>query len=105
MISEKELNEAIAECQGARNPNASTCIMLAAFLTIKREMYGSDESDYSFATEPKAEKYIDYYSDTEFGKMIDGKEAFEVWSVMDELMDAIQVLNPPLYKSVIRKIG
>ena len=43
MITEKDLQEAIAECQGQRNPNASTCIKLAAFLTIQKELFGKSE--------------------------------------------------------------
>ena len=39
MITEKDLQEAIAECQGERSPNASTCIKLAAFYTIKEHLY------------------------------------------------------------------
>ena len=35
MITEMDLQEAIAECQGKRNPNADTCIKLAAFYIIK----------------------------------------------------------------------
>ena len=34
MITEQDLLEAIAECQGQRNPNANTCIKLAAYYII-----------------------------------------------------------------------
>lgn len=40
MIKLEDLEEAIAECQGQRNPNADTCIKLAAFYTIKRKCLG-----------------------------------------------------------------
>ena len=40
MIREEDLQEAIAECQGQRNPNANTAIKLAAFYTIRRELFG-----------------------------------------------------------------
>ena len=52
MITEKDLQEAIAECQGQRNPNANTCIKLAAYLTIQKEMFGTQEElipTYSYA--------------------------------------------------------
>ena len=39
MITEQDLQEAIAECQGERHPNANTCMKLAAFYTIKNELY------------------------------------------------------------------
>lgn len=112
MITEKDLQEAIAECQGQRNPNASTCIKLAAFLTIQREMYGKNEPDqpitlrYSYAAEPQeqVETTIDYYSDTEFSKAIDGKSAADIWPIMDELMSVLQATNTRLYNGVMRKI-
>ena len=34
MIKEEDLQEAIAECQGVRNPNANTCLKLASYYTI-----------------------------------------------------------------------
>ena len=43
MITEKDLQEAIAECQGERNPNANTCIKLAAFYTIRNELFGNSD--------------------------------------------------------------
>jgi hypothetical protein len=114
VITEKDLQEAIAECQGQRNPNASTCIKLAAFLTIQREMYGNTEPiqdqpitpRYSYAAEPseQVETTIDYFSDTEFSKAIDGRSAADIWPIMDELMSVLQATNTRLYNGVIRKI-
>lgn len=114
MITEHDLKEAIAECQGTRNPNASTCIKLAAFLIIQRELYGTSEQlippmiepEYSYAAMPEndAEKTIDYQSDTEFSQAIDGREANEIWAIIDELMTVLQVTYPRLYAGVMRKI-
>ena len=39
MITENDLQEAIAECEGVRNPTANTCLKLAAFYTIKDKLY------------------------------------------------------------------
>lgn len=110
MITEHDLKEAIAECQGVRNPNADTCMKLASFLTIQKEMYGqkgeSRSPNYSFASAPteQIETIIDYESDTEFAQAIRGKDAWMMWEIVDEAMSAIQVLNPQLYKSIMRKI-
>ena len=110
MITEHDLQEAIAECQGVKNPNASTCIKLAAFLTIQKEMYGDKtattppalESAYSFDAGPT--DTVEYYSDTEFGQAIEGRKADNVWDVMDELMSTLKILHPRLYAAVLRKI-
>lgn len=49
-------------------------------------------------------KYIDYQRDTEFSRLIDGKEAYPVWEVMDELMQILKMIMPPLYSGTMQKI-
>ena len=110
MITEQDLIEAIAECQGERKPNANTCIKLAAFLTIKNELYGKAEdeerspsflpSGYSYANGPT----IDSSGDTEFSQIINGKDPSTVWPVIDELMSTVQALMPRLYNGVIQRL-
>lgn len=107
MITEQELLEAIAECQGQRNPNANTCIKLASFYTILDHLNAGKEPVreqpmYSFANE--AENTVRYQSGTEFADAIHGKDTDEVMSMMDELMTTLSVVNPPLYKSVMRRV-
>ena len=79
MITEKDLQEAIAECQGTRNPNANTCMMLAAFYTIKDHLFpeeGQDDPQYSYDTEPSTvgAETVNYFSETEFGRAVNGKD-------------------------------
>lgn len=104
MITERDLEQAIAECQGERSPNANTCIKLAAFYTIRSEMFGRPAEEhmagYSYATGPT----IDYSSDTEFSQIITGRDPADVWPVMDELMSTLYVLMPKLYNGVLRKL-
>ena len=102
MITERDVQEAIAECKGQRNPNANTCIKLAALLTIKREMFGESDRElppaYSYAPPP-------YNSGTEFFDAVKGKDINELLPVFDELMTTIQVLHPRLYDGVMTKIA
>lgn len=110
MITERDLEQAIAECQGERNPNANTCVKLAAFFIIRNELFGKSDplpersvdprTTYSYATGPT----IDYSSDSEFASIINGKDPSEVWPVMDELMETIRVLMPRLYNGVIQRL-
>ena len=113
MITEQDLQAAIAECKGKRNPDSSTCIKLAAFLIIQEHLYGKpSESEsapalpaYSYAAPPEqVETTIDYQSDTEFSAVIDGRRADDVWPVMEELMEVLRRTNKPLYNATIRKI-
>lgn len=125
MITEHDLQEAIAECEGERSPNANTCIKLAAFYTIKNELFGNSErltkqdilsligdsgsenaSGYSYAPPPEpVENTITYDSDTEFGRLIFGRDPAEVWPLIDELIsEALAVVNPRLYDSFMRRL-
>ena len=111
MITEHDLQEAILECQGQRNPSTSTCIKLAAFLTIQRELFGDPAPDeppqvYSYSKEPPSEPTdeITYDSGSEFSEAISGKHQEDVWPVIDELMDVLHTINPRLYDGVMRKL-
>lgn len=108
MITEKDLHEAIAECQGERNPNASTCMKLAAYYIILDHVKEKEPSfdGYSHDAYP-AEVVSDvvlYDGNSDFAKAISGMNSIEAWSLMDELMDAVMVTNPPLYNSVMRRL-
>jgi hypothetical protein len=90
---------------------------LAAFYTIKNELYPDHSGDvtkmvgqssgYSFAPPPEqVEKpTIDYSSDTEFGRLIAGKDPEKIWPVVDELVsEAVRAFNPKLYQAFLRKL-
>lgn len=115
MITEPEIDAAIAECVGKRNPDANTVRTLAALYTIKEHLYPSEQfgkseqlnatSNYSFAPPPDQkpdEIVID--SDSEFARVIAGRKQEEVWPVMDELMDALKQLYPKLYNAVMDRL-
>ena len=108
MITERDLDEAIAKCQGESNPTNSTCMKLAAFLTIKDYLYPHYEEPYphySYAAEPEpVETTVNYNSDTEFFQLANGMEYDKVWKIIAELMETLQVINPRLYAGVIKKL-
>ncbi len=104
MIRENDLREAIAEMQGQKNPNANTCIKLAAYYTIldhvtEREPRYGEMSSYSAGGSA-----IEYQGDSDFAKAIRGRNPSEVWPVIDELMTTIQVIHPRLYNGVMAKL-
>lgn len=98
MITLEDLQAAIAECEGVRNPTSSTCIKLAAFYTIKNELFGAPS--YSYAPPPVET----YQSDSEFSQAIQGKDTNDVLKLMDELVTTLSVVNPRLYASVMRRL-
>lgn len=101
MITERDLQEAIAECQGVRNPTANTAIKLAAFLTIQRELYGT-EPTYSY--EPPPAETPTYTSGTRFGELVQNMPATRVYEVFDDLMTTLAAINPRLYNGVVREL-
>lgn len=109
MITEVDLQEAILECQGQRNPTANTCIKLAAFLIIKKELYGEEQEpelpapQYSFAPAPDPSQIV-AASETDFARAIDGKAQKDVIPILDELMSTLQVIQPRLYDAVMAKL-
>lgn len=111
MITEQDLREAIAECQGVKNPTANTCIKLAAYYIILDHV-GTKEtalnpsmlSMFSKASTPHGNEPVIIDSDSEFAEAIRGKSQDDAWAVMDELMDTIRVIQPRLYDSVMNKI-
>ena len=118
MITLPDLETAIARCQGEENPNAQTCIKLAAFYIIRNEMYGGSEAaagppedlwlrEYSYDAKPadEPENLVDYDSGTDFSRAIDGKPAADLWPIMDELLTVLQATNPRLFDGVMRKIA
>jgi hypothetical protein len=106
LITEEELQEAIAECHGQRNPNSNTCIKLASFYTILDHVTHRQEETpmYSFANIAENTQTIEYNGSTEFADAVNGKDINSVMAVMDELMTTIMVVNPPLYRSVMRRV-
>ena len=104
MITKQDLETAIAECQGKRNPDAKTCIMLAAFLTIQREMFGEEHPSYSYASAP-VRNTIDIDSDSEFARAVKGMDDSEILPVIDELMSTLQIVQPRLYAAVMNRLA
>ena len=97
MITEQALLEAIAECQGEKNPDARTCRNLASFYTIL---------DHIELQQPVINQYSGDagYTNSELSRAIQEKGLANVLPALDELLDAVQVYNPKLYKSFLRKL-
>lgn len=94
LITRKDLLDAIEVCQGQKNPNANTCIKLAAYYTILD--HTPDTDGYSFANKP---------SDSEFMSVIKSKKMDEVLLVIDDLMEELQAVNPKLYYETMERFN
>ena len=95
MIREEELLAAIAECQGERNPNANTCIKLAAYYIILDHI-SSEPTDSA--------RGYSYSSGSEFSRIAERMEWERFMGIMEELMEALEVLCPKLYRATLDKM-
>lgn len=112
MITEHDLAEAIAECEGQRNPSANTCLKLAAFYTIRDKMYPAEQEKSNDVVMPNLTPYsysmsagpIDIDANTEFLQTVHNMDYNQLLPVMDELMTAVKTVMPRLYDGVMRKL-
>ena len=110
MITEHDLDEAIAACEGEIKPNASTCMKLASFYTIRDHLSGRTQSPsetYSGADNAGNRRPYNVMNDestSEFMRLISVVDINDAVVIIDELMDTIQVMSPRLYSGVIRKL-
>lgn len=43
--------------------------------------------------------------ESDFLRTVSGKDAEQIWEIIDELMGALEISNPRVYNSVMRKIS
>ena len=101
MFSKKELLDAIDELEAspATYQNAEK---LATFYSLYDHLY--IEKEPMSRIESVREVKIDRYGDSEFLEAITDKKPEDIWMVMDELMSALQALNPRLYQATMDRI-
>lgn len=84
MPTKEELDDAIEKYSNSPC-NYQTCQSLAMFLYLRDKLYGSEQG----------------YSNEDFRYEIGPKK---FWEIFDELLEALQVLNPKLYQSFMQKL-
>lgn len=117
MITEYEIDAAIAECVGKRDPDANTVRTLAALYTIKEHLYPAEEPDYiarpgkmvdgySYAPAPDQKPYtISLNSETDFARVIEGRDPEGIMPIMDEAMTLLQAVYPACYNAIMEKLS
>lgn len=101
MFNKSELLNAIddLEMSPATYQNAEK---LATFYLLYDHLYTRKEP--VGRVETVEEVIIDNHGDSDFLRLIDGKKAHSVWLIMDELIEAVQVLQPRLYEATIEEL-
>ena len=111
MLDEAEIRKEIArlEYEESSYPNYAK---LANLYVIRDKMQGAENARDKFvgyysgapapvAVEPAA---VGEYGDSEFLLAVSGKDPAKAWTVVDELMDTLSLVNRKVYDSVLRKI-
>ena len=103
MITEKDLTDAIRECESEPiTPNKVS--KLADFYIIYEHLFGRPvDTAYSYA--PQAEKVIYTDGGNEFLQAVNGKDTEKVVAIIDELMEAVKILQPRMYDGVICRLS
>ena len=115
MITEQDLKEAIAELQGRRNPTSTDCQKLAAYYTILDHLAdvtgdeirgASAMPSYSRSELPQADNLVDYnFTCQALKDDLNGRTSEKAYMILDELMNAVRVTNPELYRFAVRKLN
>ena len=114
MITEKEIAQAIKEC--LREPvTGNKRAVLADLIIIQDYLFGEPMQaqeapqqmpmqSYSEPPLEQVENYIQTSGDSEFLKAVDGRKADKVWKLIDELVEAVKILQPRMYTTFIDKV-
>lgn len=110
MLERRELEERIAEIVNKRDQSVSEIRDLAAFIIARNDL-DKEEAAGSYGdaapnpmTAPIVETIIGDYGDSEFLKVIAGKDSALVWNVINATMETLKVMEPRLYAGVLRRI-
>lgn len=92
MIDKKSLQEAISMCMREQNPNARTCIKLAAYIIILEYLAKAPPTDESSKGQADSESA---QSERSVSDMI---------PAIEDMLSEIQIVNPKVYDKYIRRI-
>lgn len=119
MLDKAEIRKEIARLEYEES-SYHNYAMLADLYVIRQQMqedeqgskstrlhaYSGDPAPAVQATASQAEvpQTVGSYGDSDFLRAIEGKDPSKVWTIMDELMDTLAVVNARVYNSVMQKI-
>jgi hypothetical protein len=104
MFTRAELDDAVNELLGGKH-SIQNCEKLAAIYVVLDHLYGEEKPMMQVSHDNKIESEVGYYGSSNFLKTIAGKSAKDVWRLMDELVEAITVLNPRLMNNFYEKLN
>lgn len=105
MFSKAELVDAIDQLKAGKH-SIQNCEKLAAVYIVLDHLYGEKPiMNVEYSNDSRIESEIGLYGESKFLKTVAGKSAESVWILIDELVDALAVLNPRLVNSFFEKLN
>ena len=104
MFSEAELIDAIDQLKAGKH-SIQNCEKLAAVYIVLDHLYGERLVMDTGYSNSKDESKIGLYGESKLLKTVAGKSAENVWILIDELIDALMVLNPRLVNNFFEKLN
>lgn len=107
MFTQAELIDAINELESGRH-SIQNCERLAAIYTVLDHLYTPKPDinfDGGYSGNNMVEAEVGLYGKSEFLKAIAGKPARDVWLLIDELIEALSILNPKLLSNFLDKLN
>lgn len=106
MFTKAELLDAIDQIESGKH-SIQNCERLAAIYTVLDHLYKDEPImvDTGYSNDNRIETEIGLYGESKFLETIAGKSAEDVWLLMDELVDALTVLNPRLINNFFEKLN
>lgn len=103
MYTQVELLDAINELNDGKH-TIQNCEKLAAIYTVLDHLKEEPMIETGYSNDNKIESEIGLYGKSDFLKLVSGKPSKEVWLLIDELIEAISVLNPRLTNNFLDKL-
>lgn len=103
MFTREELIDAINQLEGGKH-SIQNCERLASIYTVLDHLYAPINTGYSRDNRVDDDR-IKKYGNSRFLTAIEGMNAREVWLLVDELIEALGVLEPRLLSSFYEKLN
>lgn len=98
MLNKQELQDAIEYCENNIH-DLSDCQKLASLYVIYNQKYRRISE-----TEPILEVIVQEHGDSEFLSAVRGRNASDMWAVMNDLMTTLAETDPRLYEQTLSKL-
>ena len=100
MFTKRELCDAIKECESAP-ASFQNCEKLAVFYSLYDRLFAEKPVE---SEQRSVKNEVQTTADSDFLRILAGKDWASLLVILDELMDTIKILQPRLYDAVMQKL-